>query len=174
MCTELIRYGFGETSIAAMLVAISDKGIVAIVIREHSDHGTLVDALRARFPRAELRHDHAGTLEAIQTIVSFVENPRSNIALPLDIRGTDFQRRVWAAAMKVPFAKTTTFAEIAREIGSPRAVRAVGNACSQNPLEFAIPCHRILRSDGSYSGDSQWGDRRQTTIVQREADTYAR
>jgi AraC family transcriptional regulator of adaptative response/methylated-DNA-[protein]-cysteine methyltransferase len=101
--------------------------------------------------------------------VSFVESPRANIALALDIRGTEFQRLVWAAVMKVPFGETSTFAQIAREIGSPHAVRAVGNACSQNPLEFAIPCHRILRSDGSYAGGSAWGDRRQSTIVQREA-----
>jgi AraC family transcriptional regulator, regulatory protein of adaptative response / methylated-DNA-[protein]-cysteine methyltransferase len=89
--------------------------------------------------------------------------------LPLDIRGTDFQRRVWAAVERVPFATTTTFAEIARQAGSPNAVRAVGNACSRNPLEFAIPCHRVLRSDGSFSGGSPWGDHRQSTIVGREA-----
>jgi AraC family transcriptional regulator, regulatory protein of adaptative response / methylated-DNA-[protein]-cysteine methyltransferase len=72
--------------------------------------------------------------------------------------------------MEIPFGNTTTFAQIAKQVGSPRAVRAVGNACSRNPIEFAIPCHRVLRSDGSYSGGSQWGDRRQATIVQREAN----
>ena len=99
---------------------------------------------------------------------AFVEDPRENLTLPLDIRGTDFQRRVWEAVSEIPFGRTTTFAEIGRVIGAPKAVRAVGNACSRNPLEFAIPCHRVLRGDGSYSGGSEWGDRRQETIVQRE------
>jgi AraC family transcriptional regulator, regulatory protein of adaptative response / methylated-DNA-[protein]-cysteine methyltransferase len=170
---EVVRYGFGQTSVGTILVALSDVGIVAIVIREHRDEDALVAALQARLPHAALRHDLAETRKAVEAVAGFVERPSGGIALPLDIRGTEFQRRVWAAAMQIPFAKTTTFAEIAREVGSPRAVRAVGNACSQNPLEFAIPCHRVLRSDGSYSGGSAWGDHRQSTIVQREAQSLA-
>jgi AraC family transcriptional regulator of adaptative response/methylated-DNA-[protein]-cysteine methyltransferase len=170
---EVVRYGFGQTSVGTILVALSDVGTVAIAIREHRDEDALVAALRARLSHAALRHDPAGTRKAVEAVAGFVERPGGNIALPLDIRGTEFQRRVWAAAMQIPFAKTTTFAEIAREVGSPRAVRAVGNACSQNPLEFAIPCHRVLRSDGSYSGGSAWGDRRQSTMVQREAKSPA-
>jgi 2-iminobutanoate/2-iminopropanoate deaminase len=166
---ELIRYGVGQTSIAAFLLALSDKGVVVILIQEHPGDEKLAAALRARFPRTELQHDHAGTREMVESAVNFVEDPCGNLALPLDIRGTDFQRRVWGAVSKIPFARTTTFLEIARAIGAPKAVRAVGNACSQNPLEFAIPCHRVLRSDGSYSGGSEWGDRRQKTLVEREA-----
>jgi AraC family transcriptional regulator of adaptative response/methylated-DNA-[protein]-cysteine methyltransferase len=166
---EVIRYGFGQTSVGTILVAESDNGTVAIAIRERPDEDALLATLRARFPHAALRHDRTGTRKAVEAVVGFVEDPRGNIALPLDIRGTEFQRRVWAAVMKIPFAKTTSFAEIARKVGSPRAVRAVGNACTQNPLEFAIPCHRVLRSDGSYSGGSTWGDRRQSTVVRREA-----
>jgi|HubBroStandDraft_1064217.scaffolds.fasta_scaffold249211_2 AraC family transcriptional regulator of adaptative response/methylated-DNA-[protein]-cysteine methyltransferase len=166
---EVIRYGFGRTSVAAVLVAASDKGVVAILIQEHPGDERLVAALRARFPRAELRHDSAGTREMVEAVIKFVEDPHGNLTLPLDIRGTDFQRRVWEEVGRIPFGRTTTFLEIARAIGAPRAVRAVGNACSQNPLEFAIPCHRVLRTDGSYSGGSAWGDRRQETIVQREA-----
>jgi AraC family transcriptional regulator of adaptative response/methylated-DNA-[protein]-cysteine methyltransferase len=165
---EVIRYGFGQTSVGTILVAVNNSGIVAIAIREHPEENALIATLRARFPCNKLRHDPTETRAAVAEVVNFVEGPRGNIALPLDIRGTEFQRRVWAAVMGVPFAKTTTFAEIARKVGSPRAVRAVGNACSQNPLEFAIPCHRVLRSDGSYSGGSEWGDRRQSTIVRRE------
>jgi AraC family transcriptional regulator, regulatory protein of adaptative response / methylated-DNA-[protein]-cysteine methyltransferase len=170
---ELIRYGVGQTSIAAFLLALSDKGVVAILIQEHPGNEKLAAALRARFPRAELHRDHAGTREMVESAVNFVEHPRKNLALPLDIRGTDFQRRVWGAVSKIPFGRTTTFLEIARAIGAPKAVRAVGNACSQNPLEFAIPCHRVLRSDGSYSGGSEWGDRRQKTLVEREVATRA-
>jgi AraC family transcriptional regulator of adaptative response/methylated-DNA-[protein]-cysteine methyltransferase len=166
---EVIRYGFGQTSVGTIIVAVSDNGTVAIFIREHRDEGELTAALRARFPHATLRYDCTEARTGIEAVVTFVEGPSGNIALPLDIRGTEFQRRVWAAVMQVPFGETTTFGEIARKVGSPRAVRAVGNACSQNPLEFAIPCHRVLRSDGSYSGGSPWGDRRQSTIVRREA-----
>lgn len=171
---ELIRYGLGQTSIAAILVAASDKGVVAILIREHPGDEALVEALRVRFPRAELRHDRTWTHEIVEAVVSFVEDPRGNLALHLDIRATDFQRRAWKAVSKIPFGRTTTFLEIARAIGAPKAVRAVGAACSQNPLEFAIPCHRVLRSDGTYSGGSEWGDRRQETIVQREAAAGAK
>jgi AraC family transcriptional regulator of adaptative response/methylated-DNA-[protein]-cysteine methyltransferase len=171
---ELIRYGFGQTSITAVLVALSDKGVVAIMIREHADDTAFVADLHTRFPGAELRHDSSETRHAVEAVVSFIEEPRRDIALPLDIRGSDFQRRVWAAVTEIKFGETTTFAEIARKVGSPRAVRAVGNACSQNPLEFAIPCHRVLRSDGSYSGGSRWGDRRQSTIVRREAEWSGR
>jgi AraC family transcriptional regulator, regulatory protein of adaptative response / methylated-DNA-[protein]-cysteine methyltransferase len=170
---ETVRYGFGQTSVGTILVALSDAGTVAIAIREHREEDSLVAALHARLPHAALQHDPAGTREAVEAVAGFVARPDGNIALPLDIRGTEFQRRVWAAVMQIHFAKTTTFAEIAREVGSPRAVRAVGNACSQNPLEFAIPCHRVLRSDGSYSGGSAWGDHRQSTIVQREAQSSA-
>ena len=163
-----IRYTLSRTSVGTILVASGDDDVVAIAIREHHDEG-LVATLRARFPHAEFRHDPTGMRETVEAVVNFVESPRANITLPLDIRGTEFQRRVWAAVMKIPFAETTTFTDIAREVGSPRAVRAVGNACSQNPLEFAIPCHRVLRSNGCYSGGSAWGDHRQSTIVQREA-----
>jgi AraC family transcriptional regulator of adaptative response/methylated-DNA-[protein]-cysteine methyltransferase len=171
--SELIRYGFGHSSVASILVALSDKGVVAILIREHPGNAAFVATLQARFPRAELRRDSAGTREAVEAVIDFIESPTGNLMFPLDIRGTDFQRRVWAAVMKIPFAETTSFAEIARRIGAPGAVRAVGNACALNPLEFAIPCHRVLRSDGSYSGGSTWGDLRQSTIVRREADWRA-
>lgn len=150
---ELIRYGMGQTSIAAFLLALSDKGIVAIVIQEHSDDEKLVEALRARFPNAQLRRDNGRASAMVEAVVDFVENPHGNLALPLDIRGADFQRRVWDAVRNIPFGRTATFLEIARAIGAPRAVRAVCSACARNPLEFAIPCHRVLRSDRSYSGD---------------------
>jgi AraC family transcriptional regulator, regulatory protein of adaptative response / methylated-DNA-[protein]-cysteine methyltransferase len=120
---ELIRYGVGQTSIAAFLLALSDKGVVVILIQEHPGDEKLAAALRARFPRTELQHDHAGTREMVESAVNFVEDPCGNLALPLDIRGTDFQRRVWGAVSKIPFARTTTFLEIARAIGTPKAVR---------------------------------------------------
>jgi AraC family transcriptional regulator of adaptative response/methylated-DNA-[protein]-cysteine methyltransferase len=167
---EVLRYGFGRTSIAALTLAFSKTGVAAIRIAEEPDDKALFAALAPLFPGATWQYDPLGTYEAIKTIVEFVERPRANIALPLDIRGTDFQRRVWAMVMKVPFGQTTTFSKVALAIGAPCAVRAIGNACSRNPLEFAIPCHRVLRSNGSYSGGSRWGDTRQATIVRREAE----
>jgi AraC family transcriptional regulator of adaptative response/methylated-DNA-[protein]-cysteine methyltransferase len=165
----VITYDFGQSTIAAIAVAQSLKGVVAILIRERPGRRAFLATLKSRFPNAELRHDPKALRAAIGAIVAFVENPKRDIGLPLDIRGTAFQRRVWQAAMRVPFGQTTTFTEVAHAVGSPRAVRAVGTACTRNPLEFAIPCHRVLRSDGSYSGGSAWGDRRQATIVAREA-----
>jgi AraC family transcriptional regulator of adaptative response/methylated-DNA-[protein]-cysteine methyltransferase len=170
---ELLRYGFGLTSVAAIIVALSDAGVAAILMQENPDDEKLLSALRRRFPRAELRHDPKATRKTVDSIVAFVERPEGNLILPLDIRGTDLQRRIWDAVIRIPFAHTTTFAAIAKQVGAPRAVRAVGNACSQNPLEFAIPCHRVLRSDGAYSGGSAWGDRRQSTLVGREAESVA-
>jgi AraC family transcriptional regulator of adaptative response/methylated-DNA-[protein]-cysteine methyltransferase len=171
---EILQYDFTRTSITALLVALSERGVAAILMREQPNEEQQLAALRQRFPRAELRYDPTALETIVALIVGFVEEPRKNLSLPLDIRGTEFQRRVWNAVLKVPFGTTTTFAKVAREVGAARAVRAVGNACSQNPLEFAIPCHRVLRSDGSYSGGSKWGDYRQATIVQREATWSAR
>jgi AraC family transcriptional regulator of adaptative response/methylated-DNA-[protein]-cysteine methyltransferase len=165
---EVVRYDFGKTSIAAVAVALSPQGVAAIAIRKDYDEEMLLGALRARFPRAILQHDTDATRSALEAVVAFVEHPRRNLDLRLDIRGTDFQRSVWTAVLAVPFGETTTFAEVAARLGAPRAVRAVGNACSANPLEFAIPCHRVLRRDGSWSGGSAWGDWRQSTIVGRE------
>jgi AraC family transcriptional regulator of adaptative response/methylated-DNA-[protein]-cysteine methyltransferase len=166
---EPIRFGLGRTSIAALLVAVGPAGVVAIIISEHPDADAQIAQLRRRFPRARLVRDDEGIKSEITAVIDFVEAPKGNIKLPLDIRGTDFQCRVYQEVLAIPFGQTTTFADIAARIGSPRAVRAVGNACSGNPLEFAIPCHRVLRSDGSWAGGGAWGDRRQRTIVTREA-----
>jgi AraC family transcriptional regulator, regulatory protein of adaptative response / methylated-DNA-[protein]-cysteine methyltransferase len=128
---EVLRYGFGVTSIAAVGVVLSGKGVVAIAIRESPDEEAMLADLEARFRGAYLQHDPEATRQALSAVVEYVERPRANLALPLDIRGSDFQRRVWNAVMAVPFGHTTTFTEIAKQAGSPRAVRAVGNACSQ-------------------------------------------
>jgi AraC family transcriptional regulator of adaptative response/methylated-DNA-[protein]-cysteine methyltransferase len=165
---EVIRYGFGQTSLGAILVALSDNGVVAIAITEHAGRDAQIEALQERFPRARLERDALATRDAVKRIVGFVETPHADLGLALDIRGTAFQRRIWKAVANIPFATTSSFAAIAKEVGSPRAVRAVGNACSRNPLEFAIPCHRVLRTDHSYAGGSAWGDRRQATLVARE------
>jgi AraC family transcriptional regulator of adaptative response/methylated-DNA-[protein]-cysteine methyltransferase len=171
--TEQIRFGLGRTSLAALLVAVGPTGLVAIIIREHPDADAQIAELERRFPNAHLVRDDEGTKAEVAAVMDFVEAPSGNIELPLDIRGTDFQRRVYRQVLAIPFGQTASFADIAARIGSPKAVRAVGNACSNNPLEFAIPCHRVLRSDGSWSGGTPWGNRRQRTIVTREAAAAA-
>jgi AraC family transcriptional regulator of adaptative response/methylated-DNA-[protein]-cysteine methyltransferase len=164
-----IRFGLGRTSVGALLVAVAPAGLVAVIIREHPDADAQIAELERRFPNAHLVRDDEGTKAEMAAVINFVEAPTGNIELPLDIRGTEFQRRVWREVLAIPFGQTTSFADIAARIGRPTAVRAVGNACSNNPLEFAIPCHRVLRSDGSWAGGSAWGDRRQCAIVTREA-----
>lgn len=165
---DVIEFDFLSTSIAELLVAKNVRGLVAIIIREHRNDVALAEALQQRFPDASLQQASVVLGDWIRKIKCFVERPLANLVMPLDIRGTEFQRRVWSHVLEVPFGQTTTFAAIAAAIGSPRAVRAVGNACTRNPLEFAIPCHRVLRLDGSFSGGSEWGDRRQAAIVKRE------
>jgi AraC family transcriptional regulator of adaptative response/methylated-DNA-[protein]-cysteine methyltransferase len=166
--TQVIRYGFGESSLAALLVARGRHGVVAIIIREKLEQEAMHTELRRRFPNAHLVHDDAGLATEIGAVAGFVDDPRENLSIPVDIRGSAFQRAVYAAVLEVPFGETVTFSEIARRIGRPKAVRAVGSACTRNPLEFAIPCHRVLRSDGKWAGGSAWGDDRQAQLVHRE------
>jgi AraC family transcriptional regulator of adaptative response/methylated-DNA-[protein]-cysteine methyltransferase len=164
-----LRYSLAQTSIAALLIAIGPIGVVAIIVREKLQPPAMVGELERRFPNARLSPDPAGTSSEMTKIRNFVEAPVRNIDLPLDIQGTDFQRQVYREVLTIPFGQTTTFADIASRIGSPKAVRAVGSACTRNPLEFAIPCHRVLRSDGTWSGGGEWGNWRQCMIVSREA-----
>jgi AraC family transcriptional regulator, regulatory protein of adaptative response / methylated-DNA-[protein]-cysteine methyltransferase len=171
---EQIRFGLGQTSVAALLVAVGPAGVVAIIISEHPDADAQIAELKRRFPDAHLVRDDEGIKAEMAAVIDFVEAPTGNIELPLDVRGTDFQQRVYREVLAIPLRETRTFADIAARIGSPKAVRAVGNACSRNPLEFAIPCHRVLRSDGSWAGGGAWGDRRQRTIVTREAASRKR
>jgi AraC family transcriptional regulator of adaptative response/methylated-DNA-[protein]-cysteine methyltransferase len=168
-----LRYSLAQTSIAALLIAVGPAGLVAVIIREDPQPSAMVGELARRFPRARLLQDPAGTSSEVTKISNFVEAPVRNIDLPLDIHATDFQRQVYREVLTIPFGQTTTFADIASRIGSPKAVRAVGSACTRNPLEFAIPCHRVLRSDGTWSGGGKWGNWRQCTLVSREAAAIA-
>lgn len=165
---ETVTYAFGKTSITAFLVAQSAKGIAALIIREHLDRAALLHALSARFREARLAEDPAGLASAVLAVTEFVERPVANLALPLDLRASAFGAAVYEQVLAIPFGHTATFSQIAQAIGRPRAVRAVGNACTHNPLEFAIPCHRVLRSDGQWAGGGRWGDWRQSQIVGRE------
>jgi AraC family transcriptional regulator, regulatory protein of adaptative response / methylated-DNA-[protein]-cysteine methyltransferase len=164
---EEIRYAVGRSSVGLVLVASGAGGVVSILVGLDPDQ--LVGELQARFPEAHLTRGDRDDENRARRVVDFVEDPAHGLDLPLDIRGTEFQRRVWQAVREIPAGRTTTYTEIARAIGSPRAMRAVGNACSTNNLAIAVPCHRVLHHDGSPSGGSYWGHDRQRILLDREA-----
>jgi len=161
-----VRFAIGECSLGAILVAATDKGLCAILLGDDAD--ALARDLQDRFPRATLRGDDADFARTVALVVGFVEAPRIGLDLPLDIRGTAFQQRVWQALRAIPPGRTASYAEIAHEIGMPKAVRAVAQACGANALAVAIPCHRVVRSDGTLSG-YRWSVQRKQALLEREA-----
>jgi AraC family transcriptional regulator, regulatory protein of adaptative response / methylated-DNA-[protein]-cysteine methyltransferase len=162
----VIRFAVGEASLGAVLVAATNKGVCAILLGD--DPERLVRELQDRFPRAELIGGDAAFERTVAQVVGLVEAPGRRLDLPLDIRGTAFQQRVWAALRAIPAGKTATYQEIARAIDEPKAVRAVAQACAANPLAVAIPCHRVVRTDGDLSG-YRWGIERKRALIAREA-----
>ncbi|MFN7184140.1 MAG: bifunctional DNA-binding transcriptional regulator/O6-methylguanine-DNA methyltransferase Ada [Thermomonas haemolytica] len=161
-----IRFALGQCTLGALLVARSERGLCAIALGD--DPEALLRELQDRFPRAELVGGDAEFERWMAQVVGFVEAPAIGLALPLDIRGTAFQQRVWQALRAIPPGRTASYAEIATAIGRPQAVRAVAAACAANPLAVAIPCHRVVRSDGGLSG-YRWGVARKRALLAREA-----
>lgn len=164
--TAEIRFAIGECSLGSILVARSDRGVCAIMLGDEPE--ALARSLQERFPLAELIGGDAEFEELVAKVVGFIEAPGVGLELPLDVRGTAFQQRVWQALREVPVGRTATYSEIAGRIGAPRAVRAVAGACAANPLAVAIPCHRVVRTDGSLSG-YRWGVERKRTLLARES-----
>jgi AraC family transcriptional regulator of adaptative response/methylated-DNA-[protein]-cysteine methyltransferase len=162
----VIRFAVGECSLGAILVAATDKGVCAIQLGDDPDQ--LVRALQDRFPKARLIGGDARFEELIARVVGFVEKPTQGLDLPLDIRGSAFQQRVWRALRDIRPGSTATYSEIAKRIGRPKAVRAVAQACAANAIAVAIPCHRVVRTDGSLSG-YRWGVERKRALLEREA-----
>jgi AraC family transcriptional regulator of adaptative response/methylated-DNA-[protein]-cysteine methyltransferase len=162
---ETLRFAVGESSLGAILVASSAKGVAAILLG--ADPGDLVRDLQDRFPKAELIGADADYEQLVAQVVGLVEAPRVGLDLPLDVRGTAFQQRVWSALRDIPAGETATYAEIATKIGAPRATRAVAGACAANNLAVAIPCHRVIRHDGGLSG-YRWGVERKRALLDRE------
>ena len=162
---EEIRFAVGQTSLGAILVASTRKGVAAILLGDNPDE--LVRDLQDRFPKAHLIGADREYEALIASVVGFIETPGNSLTLPLDVRGTAFQQRVWQALQNIPAGETVCYAEIARRIGSPNAVRAVAAACAANNLAVAIPCHRVVRSDGSLSGYA-WGVERKRALLDRE------
>jgi len=162
-----IRFAIGQCALGAILIAQSERGICAIALGDDPD--ALARDLQDQFPRARLIGGDAGFEALVAKVVGFVEAPRVGLDLPLDVRGTAFQQRVWQALREIPAGETASYSEIAERIGSPKSVRAVAQACGANALAVAIPCHRVVRSDGSLSG-YRWGVERKSALLRREAE----
>jgi AraC family transcriptional regulator of adaptative response/methylated-DNA-[protein]-cysteine methyltransferase len=163
---ESIHFAVGECSLGSVLVAATGKGVCAITLGDEPD--ALVRNLQDRFPKARLVGGDAAFERLVASVVGLVETPGVAIELPLDVRGTAFQQRVWQALRKIPAGSTVSYADIARRIGMPKAVRAVAHACGANPIAVAIPCHRVVRHDGGVSG-YRWGVERKRALLEREA-----
>ena len=163
---EELRFAVGQCSLGAILVASSAKGVAAILLGDDPD--ALARDLQDRFPRAQLIGGDAEFERLVAQVVGFVEAPQLGWALPLDVRGTAFQQRVWQALREIPAGATATFTDVAGRIGAPKSVRAVAGACAANALAVAIPCHRVIRNDGALSG-YRWGVERKRDLLAREA-----
>lgn len=161
-----IRFAVGECSLGSILVAATGQGVCAI--RFGDDPQALVRELEDAFPKARLLGGDAAFEALVARVVAHVESPRGALDLPLDVRGTAFQQRVWRALTEIPPGRTASYAEVAAGIGQPRATRAVARACAANPVAVAIPCHRVVRTDGALSG-YRWGVERKRALLDREA-----
>lgn len=160
-----IRFAIGQCSLGAILVAQSERGVCAILLGD--DPAKLAQDLEDRFPRARLVGGDAAFEGLVSKVVGLVEAPRIGLDLPLDVRGTAFQQRVWRALRQIPAGVTVSYTELARRVGAPKSVRAVAQACGANALAVAIPCHRVVRSSGELSG-YRWGLERKRLLIERE------
>jgi AraC family transcriptional regulator, regulatory protein of adaptative response / methylated-DNA-[protein]-cysteine methyltransferase len=166
LACDTVRFTVGECALGAILVAMSDKGIRAISLGD--DRETLIRELRDGLAGADPVADDEEMKPILAEVLAFVENPAIGLDLPLDPRGTAFQQRVWQALREIPAGSTASYSEIARRIGAPKEAYAVGEACAANTIAVAIPCHRVVRKDGTVA-DYRWGFRRKRRLLRREA-----
>jgi AraC family transcriptional regulator, regulatory protein of adaptative response / methylated-DNA-[protein]-cysteine methyltransferase len=160
-----IRYTFTDSPLGTMLVAATDKGICAIQFG--SSEAELEQGLKHEFPFAQRKRDDEGLRAWTTTVLNRLRGQKLNTALPLDIQATAFQRRVWEYLQSIPYGATRSYSAVAREIGDPKAARAVARACATNPVAIAIPCHRVVREDGDTSG-YRWGIERKEALLRME------
>ncbi|MEJ1959767.1 MAG: bifunctional DNA-binding transcriptional regulator/O6-methylguanine-DNA methyltransferase Ada [Nitrosomonadales bacterium] len=165
---SVIRFAIGECALGSILVAVSGRGVCAIMLGDDPD--ALTRDFQDRFPEADLIGNDSEFEQMVAKIVGFVEMPGIGLDLPLDIRGTAFQQRVWQALREIPVGTTASYGEIAQRIGSPKSMRAVAGACAANVLAVVIPCHRVVRSDGGLSG-YRWGIERKRALLERESQS---
>jgi AraC family transcriptional regulator of adaptative response/methylated-DNA-[protein]-cysteine methyltransferase len=160
-----IRFATAQSSLGQLLVAATDKGVCWISLGK--DANAMLRDLRRQFPKATLSSADQSLGQWVARIVAFVDRPSQSLNLPLDIQGTAFQQRVWKALREIPAGTTMTYTQLAKKLGMPSAVRAVARACATNPLSLAIPCHRVVRTDGSLAG-YRWGIERKRMLLERE------
>ena len=165
---ETIRFALGQCTLGAILVAETERGLCAIALDDAPE--PLRAQLQQQFPRARLVGGDAAFERRVARVVGFVEQPALGLDLPLDVRGSAFQQRVWQALRAVPAGQTVSYAELARRIGQPRGARAVARACASNVLAVAIPCHRVVRGDGALAG-YRWGVARKQALLASERST---
>ena len=161
---EVIGYELGDCALGALLVATSGQGVCAILLGD--DSGALAKDLYRRFPRARIVPG-AVAPGHFDRVARLIATPREDLDLPLDLRGSDFDQRVWRALREIPAGSVQTYGEIARHIGSPGAAKEVGEACAANSLAVAVPCHRVVRADGSLAG-YRWGATRKLALLRME------
>ena len=166
-----IRFAVARTDLGWVLVAGTERGICAIDLGDSRE--ALVDALKTRFDKAEHREEDPKLVRWIRGLTESLVSPRRRLDLPLDIRGTAFQRRVWRELRRIPAGRTASYGEVARRIGKPGSARAVARACASNPLPLAVPCHRVVRSDGD-PGGYRCGVERKRALLEREAAAASR
>lgn len=162
---QAIHYAFGASSLGEVLVAVTPRGVCAVFLGD--DRVALAGDLERRFPQANIARADEALEATVREVVGLVEEPTRATRLPLDVRGTAFQLRVWRALTEIPSGETRSYLALAVAAGSPRAVRAVGAACGANPVSVVIPCHRVVAADGSLSG-YRWGVERKRALLQRE------
>jgi len=167
---ETIRYVTVATPLGWALVAATGRGVCLTALGD--DRERLAAMVRERFPAALLVAEDAALKDWAEQIVRFITDPGQTPDLPLDIRGTAFQTRVWRALQRIPLGRTATYAEIARALGQPKAVRAVAQACAANNLALLVPCHRVIREDGDLAG-YRWGLERKRALLEREREAAA-
>jgi AraC family transcriptional regulator, regulatory protein of adaptative response / methylated-DNA-[protein]-cysteine methyltransferase len=163
---EAIRYATGESSLGLVLVATSDSGVCAVFIDD--DRDALERDLAGRFPGLETIADDVTLAPLVRQVLAAIESPETTSEIALDMRGTDFQRRVWHALQQIPAGTTVTYTQLAERIGMSNGARAVGSACASNPIAVLVPCHRVITSDGTLAG-YRWGVERKRSLLAREA-----
>jgi AraC family transcriptional regulator of adaptative response/methylated-DNA-[protein]-cysteine methyltransferase len=162
---EVIRAAFADCLFGRLLIGATDKGVCFLGFAEPDD--ALMGDLRRRFPRARIAADDEGLRETLDAVLAFLEEPKQALELPLDLRGTVFQQRVWRTLCQIPAGETRTYGDVARMMEQPKAVRAVARSCATNPVSLAVPCHRVVGGDGNLTG-YRWGVPRKQALLERE------
>jgi len=161
-----IGYTVANSTLGKVLVAATTRGVSAVYLGEKPE--SLVDALRKEYPRAEIQRTQGANEQWLREILHRIEGDAPSLDLPLDVQATAFQRRVWQELQKIPRGTTRTYSQVARALGKPRSVRAVARACATNPVSIVVPCHRVIRMDGTLAG-YRWGLQRKEKLLERES-----